>query len=136
MQSLLRAVGEEMVSLWASISADLIKFFKSKDLGIYTKLADALETMASADDEPTTPTLTTPSIPTIASLMTASTRAHAFLFEIPRIELDFFKRHWSWDRGPSRSPAALTLWNLRQDQSDSSTLYTDPLGLRHGTMYT
>ncbi len=51
-----------MLGSWASIPADLIKPFRSKDLNIYTDLADALESMASAEDEPTNLTLA-PSIP-------------------------------------------------------------------------
>jgi len=44
--------------------------------------------MAYPEDEPSDPT-TVPSIPAIAALMTVSTRAHAFLSEILREEMEF-----------------------------------------------
>ena len=84
-----------MLGSWASITADLIKFFRSKDLNIYTELADTLNSMADADDEPTDPTLALP-IPVMAALMTIRTRAYAFLSEMLQVKLEiasFFCRH-------------------------------------------
>jgi hypothetical protein len=88
LQSLVRAADEEIMRLWASITSDLIKFFKSKDLTIYTELADTLESMDDAEDVSTDPSIAPP-IPAVAFLMTVSTRAHAFLSEIPQAELEF-----------------------------------------------
>ena len=84
----MRSADEELLGSWASITADLIKFFRSKDQSIYTDLASALESMADEDEEPLGPT-PAPPIPAIAALMTVSTRAHAFLSEIPREEMEF-----------------------------------------------
>ena len=46
LQSLIRAADEELLGSWASITSDLITFFRSKDMPVYTKLADALDSMA------------------------------------------------------------------------------------------
>jgi hypothetical protein len=48
LQSLVRETDEELLGSWASITADLIKFFNSKDLHVYSKLVEALESMVAA----------------------------------------------------------------------------------------
>ena len=45
-------IDEEMLCSWPSIIADLIKFFRSKDITIYIELADALKSMVDADEDP------------------------------------------------------------------------------------
>jgi hypothetical protein len=60
LQSLVRAVDEELLGSWASITTDLIKFFRSKDLNVYTILAEALESMVDVEEGPKDP-LCTPS---------------------------------------------------------------------------
>jgi len=55
LQSLVRAADEKLLGSWASNTADLIKFSKSKDLTIYTDLANALDSMADAEDDPSDP---------------------------------------------------------------------------------
>jgi hypothetical protein len=77
LQSLIRAADEELLGSWASVSADLIPFFRFKDLTVYDKLADALEAMECEDSAHTSPI-----IPAFASLPAASTRAHIFLSDI------------------------------------------------------
>ena len=44
--------------------------------------------MANAEDDPVDPSIA-PSIPAFAALVTVSTRAHAFLSEIPKEEIEF-----------------------------------------------
>jgi hypothetical protein len=66
----------------------LIKFFRSKDLIIYNDLANALDSIADAEDDPVDPSIAPP-IPAVATLMTSSTRAHAFLSQIPTVEMEF-----------------------------------------------
>jgi len=66
----------------------LIKFFRSKDLNIYTDLANALDSMADAEDDPVDPSIS-PQIPAVAALMTVSTRARAFLSKIPFKKMEF-----------------------------------------------
>ncbi len=56
----MRAADKELLGSWASITADLIKFFRSKDKRIYTDLAIALEFMADAEEEPVGHTPPTP----------------------------------------------------------------------------
>ena len=60
-------------------------FFRSKDLPVCTKLADALDAMA---DSPET-LIEEPAIPAIESMLAISARAHTFLETIPQIETDF-----------------------------------------------
>jgi hypothetical protein len=84
----MRAADEGILGSWASITADLIKFFMSKDLNVYTQLAGVLDSMVGEEDEPIDP-IRTPLIPVIAALVTVSTQTYAFLSEIPQIELDF-----------------------------------------------
>ena len=67
-----------MLGSWASITANSIKFFSSRDLGIYTELADTMQSMVDAEDVSTEPSIAPP-IPAVAALMTVSIRAHAFL---------------------------------------------------------
>ena len=84
LQSFIRAADEELLGSWASDAADLISFFRSKDLIVYDKLANALEAMADEDGDQTAPI-----IPAVASLPAASTRAHIFLLDITQAEMDF-----------------------------------------------
>ncbi len=78
MQSLIKAAHEELLGSWASVTTNLIVFIRSKSLSIYDKLANALDAMADDDVEDTR----VPVIPTVASLMTVSARAHTFLTNI------------------------------------------------------
>jgi hypothetical protein len=66
----------------------LIKFFRSKDLSIYNDLANALDSIADAEDDPVDP-FNAPPIPAVAALKTVSTQSHAFLSEIPKVEVEF-----------------------------------------------
>jgi hypothetical protein len=84
LQSRIRAADEELLGSWASITSDLISF-RSKDSPVYTRLADALDSMADTHDNTHDETL----IPTIKSMLVVSTRAHAFLNTIPQTEIDF-----------------------------------------------
>jgi len=45
MQSLIRAADEELLGSWASLTANLIVFLRSKSLSVYDKQADALDAM-------------------------------------------------------------------------------------------
>jgi hypothetical protein len=65
----------------------LIKFFRSKDLGIYTDLANDSDSMADAEDIPVDPSIAPP-IQAVTTLITVSTRAHDFLSEILKEEMD------------------------------------------------
>jgi len=85
LQSLIRAADKELLSSRASITSGLITSFRSKDIPVYSRLADALDSMVDTHD--TVPDETT--IPTIESMLAASTRAHAFLDTIPQVEIDF-----------------------------------------------
>ncbi len=49
MQSLIRAVDEELLGSWASVTTNLIVFLRSKSLSVYDKLADAMDAMADED---------------------------------------------------------------------------------------
>jgi len=84
LQSLIRAADEELLGSWASVSADLVSFFRSKGLTVYDKLANALDAMANENDDQTSPV-----IPTMASLLAVSTRAHVYLANITETEMDF-----------------------------------------------
>ncbi len=85
LQSLIRAADEELLGSWASVTSDLITFFRSKDLMVYTKLADALDAMADSLDDHSNVVI----IPAVETLLAVSERAHAFLKSIPQAELDF-----------------------------------------------
>jgi hypothetical protein len=69
---------------WASVTANLIAFFRSKGLGVYDRQADALDAMADEDTDPTTHV-----IPAVTSLLVVSTRSHGFLEDITRAEMAF-----------------------------------------------
>jgi len=84
LQSLIRAANEKLLGSWASVSVDLISFFRSKDLTVYDNLANALDAMANEDGDQISP-----AIPAIASLQTVSTRAHIFFSDITQTEMDF-----------------------------------------------
>ncbi len=85
LQSMIRAADEELLGSWASITSDMITFFRSKDLPVYAKLANALDAMTDSPDDPTY----VPHIPTIERMLAVVVMAHAFLDDIPRIEIDF-----------------------------------------------
>jgi len=87
-QSLIRDSGKELLGSLASITADLIKFLRSKDLSVYSSLADAMESMADDVADPAFADIS-PLIPSIASLMIVSIHACAFLSEISQCELSF-----------------------------------------------
>ncbi len=59
LQSLVRVADEELLGSWASITADLISFCRSKGRGVYSEIADALDSMADIpvtdDDRPDPP---------------------------------------------------------------------------------
>ena len=84
LQSLIRAAYEELLGSWASVTANLIAFFRSNCLNVYDKLADALDAMASENTDPVTSV-----IPAVALLLAVSTRAHGFLEDISRAVIDF-----------------------------------------------
>jgi hypothetical protein len=85
LQSLIRGADEELLGSWASITSDHITFFRSEVLPVYTKLADALDSMGDSLE-----TLTeVPVIPVIESMLAISPRAHAFLDIIPQADIDF-----------------------------------------------
>jgi hypothetical protein len=63
---------------WASITSDLIAFFRSKNLPVYSKLADALDSMADTLDV----RLDVPTIPAIEMLLAIGTRAHIAKYSI------------------------------------------------------
>ncbi len=85
MQSLMRAADEELLGSWASITADLIAFCRSKNQSVYTKIADALDSMFEFNDPLTNNTLP----PATAAMLAVSTRAHGYLESIPQAEVDF-----------------------------------------------
>jgi hypothetical protein len=64
----MRVAHEELLGLWASLTADLVSFFRSKCFNVYDKLANALDVMANEDDDPTSS-----SIPVVASLLGVNT---------------------------------------------------------------
>ncbi len=70
---------------WASVASDLIYFFRSKDLPVYAKLADALDAMADNPND-RSDTITIPAVETILAI---NKRAHAFLKNIPQAEVNF-----------------------------------------------
>jgi hypothetical protein len=84
MQSLIRSVDEELIGSWASITANLIVFVRSKGLIVYERHAYTLDAMA--DDEEGA---MVPIIPTVTTLMAANTSAHTFLVDITQTEMDF-----------------------------------------------
>ena len=81
MQSRIRVADEELLGSWASVTANLIVFLRSKSLSVYDKLADALDAMADDDTDNTN----SPVIPSVASIMVVNT----FLADITHSEMDF-----------------------------------------------
>jgi hypothetical protein len=51
LQSLIRVADEQLLEPWASITADLVAFCRSKQVSVYIKMADALDSMADHTDE-------------------------------------------------------------------------------------
>ena len=84
LQSLIRAAYEELLGSWASVTANLITFSRSKGLSVHDKLADALDAMVDENTDPATPI-----IPAVASLLAVKTRARGFLEDISRAEMNF-----------------------------------------------
>jgi hypothetical protein len=72
---------------WASVTANIISFLRSKGLNVYGRLANALAGMAEDECEPRD--LSTADIPAVSSMLGVSARAHAFLSDIPLVELEF-----------------------------------------------
>ena len=73
----MRAAYENVIGSWASVTTDLVSFFRSKSLNVYDKLVDVLEIMANEDI-----TTTIAIIPEVSSLLVVSTRAQVFLADI------------------------------------------------------
>jgi hypothetical protein len=64
MQSLIRAVDEELLRSWAAVTTNLIVFLRSKSLSAYGKLADAMDAMAYDDvDDIEMPVISTDAAP-------------------------------------------------------------------------
>ena len=82
LQSLIRAADEEMIGSWASITADLITYFRAKSLPVYDELAEALEAMADEETE-------TNRVPAVQSLLAVSARSQSFLADMTENEMDF-----------------------------------------------
>jgi hypothetical protein len=82
LQSLIRAADEEMIGSWASITADLITYFRAKNLPVYDELANALDDMADENTETT-------GVPAVQSFLAVSARAHAFLEDMTDAEMEF-----------------------------------------------
>ena len=83
LHSLIRVADEELLGSWASTKADLIAFCRSKELSVYAKKIDALDSMADRPDKQHE----APPHPAVTVIV--STRAHAFLESIPQVEIDF-----------------------------------------------
>jgi len=84
LHSLVRAADEELLGSWASVTTDLIAFFRSKGLQVYDKLANALDTMCDEESN-----LETPVIPALTALLLVITRAHVCLTDISTTEMEF-----------------------------------------------
>ena len=80
----MRAADEELLGSWASVTTDLIAFFRSEGLQVYDKLANALDAMVDEESHPETPV-----IPAVASLLVVNTRAHIFLANISTTKMEF-----------------------------------------------
>ena len=87
LHTLIRVVDEEVLGSWASVTANLVSFLRSKGNVVHDKLADAIDGMAEEDSDPNDPS--TSNIPTGTSMLSTSSRAHAFLSDIPLAELEF-----------------------------------------------
>ena len=82
LQSLMRAADAELLGLWASITFDLVTFCQSKGMSVYSRIANALDSMA---DPPSLDEHQAPSPhPANDVVMTVSTTAHAFLEIFPK----------------------------------------------------
>ena len=122
----MRAVDEEMLGSWASITANLIKSVRSNALNMHTEVANALESIADAEGELAGP-IQTSSIPAIATFMTVSTRTHTFFFEIPQIELDFTTSLVMEERVIEIPGRYTPFGNSIKTKTESSTRPTNPL---------
>ncbi len=71
---------------WASITADLISFYRSKGREFYTKIANTLDYVANSPEHHQ---VHSPH-PAVDVLLTIFIRVHAFLESIPNVEFDFF----------------------------------------------
>jgi hypothetical protein len=63
-------------------------FSRSNNLNAHSSLADVLNLMADEEEDPTKP-FVTPLILVAHATMPISTRAHAFMDNIPQVEMDF-----------------------------------------------
>ncbi len=92
MLSVIRASHEELLGSWALATADLIKVCRSKDLQVYSAMANAFDRMAdsNARSNPQDPFVI---FPVVDALLAISSRAHSFLADIPITELEF-QRRW------------------------------------------
>jgi len=79
LQSLMRAAYEELLGSRATVTADLISFFRSKCVSVYNQLEDALDAIADEDGDPTSPI-----VPAVASLLAICKRAYIFLRTSPK----------------------------------------------------
>jgi len=84
LQSLVRAADEEMLGSWASISSDLITYFKSKNLPVYDSLVEALDEMADEDHNQENTIILV-----VESLLAVIARARVFLADILVAEMEF-----------------------------------------------
>ena len=66
-----------------------MNFCRSKGLSAYSKIADALDSMADTHPTSMDEVHAPPLHPTIDTMMRVSMRAHAFLGTIPKEEVDF-----------------------------------------------
>ena len=71
LQSLIRVANEELLGSWTSVTANLIAFFRSKNLNVHDKMAHALDAMADENCDSTSTI--------IAPLLTDSTKAYVCL---------------------------------------------------------
>jgi len=84
----MRVVNKELLGSWASITADLVTFCRSKGISSYSVFADALDSMA--DPPPPLEEHQIPCLhPAIAAMMVVSERVHTFLEAISNDKINF-----------------------------------------------
>jgi hypothetical protein len=84
----MRAYDDDLLGSWASVTADLVTFCGSKGLSVYSKISDALGSMA--DPPPPFGGLHDSfSLPAIVAMMAISTMDRAYLETISKEEIDF-----------------------------------------------
>jgi hypothetical protein len=84
LQSLIRAADEELLGSWASITSDLISFFRSKNMSVYSEIADALDSMADSSEHHDV----NPLHPAVSVTFNVSIRADAYLKTAPQVKFD------------------------------------------------